>query len=49
MNSKEALKELEIATNWSSDEDIPDKVVDWYKNKPHGVCLVDILNKGDFE
>ncbi len=22
MNSKEALKELEIATNWSSDEDI---------------------------
>ena len=29
--------------------DIPDKVVDWYKNKPHGVCLVDILNKEDFE
>lgn len=23
--------------------DIPDKVVDWYKNKPQGVCLVDIL------
>lgn len=22
---------------------IPDKVVDWYKNKPQGVCLVDIL------
>lgn len=24
--------------------DIPDKVVDWYKNKPQGVHLVDILN-----
>ena len=29
--------------------DIPDKVVDWYKNKPRGVCLVDILNKENFE
>ena len=27
--------------------DIPDEVVDWYKNKPQGVCLVDILNKKD--
>ena len=25
--------------------DIPDKVVDWYKNKPQGVCLSDVLNK----
>lgn len=29
--------------------DIPDKVVDWYKNKPQGVYLVDILNKENFE
>lgn len=29
--------------------DIPDKVIEWYKNKPWGVCLVDILNKEDFE
>ena len=28
---------------------IPDKVVDWYKNKPQGVCLVDILNKEDLK
>lgn len=24
---------------------IPDKVVDWYKNKPWGVCLSDVLKK----
>lgn len=24
--------------------DIPDNAVDWYKNRPQGVCLVDILN-----
>jgi hypothetical protein len=29
--------------------DIPDKVVDWYKNKPQGVYLVDILNKENFK
>jgi len=28
---------------------IPDKVVDWYKNRPWGVSLCDILNKEDFE
>lgn len=29
--------------------DVPDKVADWYKNKPQGVCLVDVLNKEGFK
>ena len=29
--------------------DIPDIVVDWYKNKPQVVCLNDIFNKKDFK